>query len=277
MSGKFKPLGAEDIECRIAQTNPNGVSVLLYKTARTDANILDDVIGVYNWQCDYKVIDGVLFCGIGIRGEDGQWVWKWDAGSESNVEKEKGEASDAFKRAGFRFGIGRELYTAPFIWIPAGKCKIQKAKRKGQEVDVCYDRFRVAEIEYADGKITHLVIENTTLGAKCFRWDRAGATPKPATADEEPWDASRVQTATMAVNVMTAKQVGAISALVKETFGGHALTREAFEACTGYTVQQLAHKEIPSSQYDAIVSKLTLTSEDAARVIEEIEHGRETA
>lgn len=274
MSGKFKPLGAEDIECRIAQTNPNGVSVLLYKTARTDANILDDVIGVYDWQCDYKVIDGVLFCGIGIRGEDGQWVWKWDAGSESNVEKEKGEASDAFKRAGFRFGIGRELYTAPFIWIPSGKCKIQKAKRKGQDVDVCYDRFRVAEIEYADGKITHLVIENTTLGAKVFWWDRAGTSPKPATADDEPWDA---QTAKRAVGKMTAKQVDAISALVKETFGGHRLTRDAFEAVTGYTVQQLAARQIPADQYDTLVSKLTLEPEDAMAVIEEIEHGRETA
>lgn len=276
MSGMFKPLGAEDIECRIAQTKPNGASILLYKTARTDANQLDDVVGVANWQNDYKVIDGTLFCGIGIRAEGG-WVWKWDAGSESNVAKDKGEASDAFKRAGFRFGIGRELYTAPFIWIPAGKCTIKRATKNGKEVSECYDRFRVAEIEYADGKITHLVIENTTLGAKVFWWDRAGMAPKPATADEEPWDASRVQTATMAVNVMTAKQVGAISALVKETFGGHALTREAFEACTGYTVQQLAHKEIPSSQYDAIVSKLTLTPEDAARVIEEIEHGRATA
>lgn len=276
MSGMFKPLGAEDIECRIAQTQPNGVSLLLYKTARTDANQLDDVVGVANWQNDYKVIDGTLFCGIGIRAEGG-WVWKWDAGSESNVEKQKGEASDAFKRAGFRFGIGRELYTAPFIWISAGKCKIQKAKRKGQDVDVCYDRFRVAEIEYADGKITHLVVENVTQGAKVFWWDRAGTNPKPATKDEEPWDASRVQTATMAINVMTAKQVGAISALVKETFGGHRLTRDAFQAVTGYTVQQLAAKEIPATEYDTIISKLTLEPEDAARVIEEIEHGRATA
>ncbi len=274
MSGKFKPLGAEDIECRIAQTNPNGVSVLLYKTARTDANVLDDVIGVYDWQCDYKVIDGVLFCGIGIRGEDDQWVWKWDAGSESNVEKEKGEASDAFKRAGFRFGIGRELYTAPFIWIPSGKCKIQKAKRKGQEVDVCYDRFRVAEIEYADGKITHLVIENTTMGAKVFWWDRAGTSPKPATADDEPWDA---HTAKRAVGKMTAKQVDAISALVKEVFCGHELTRDAFHAVTGYTVQQLAARQIPADQYDTLVSKLTLEPEDAMAVIEEIENGRATA
>ena len=267
MSGMFKPLGAEDIECRVAQTQSNGVSLLLYKTARTDANQLDETVGIYDWQCDYKTIDGTLFCGIGIRDEDGAWIWKWDAGEVTKVAKEKGEASDAFKRAGFRFGIGRELYTAPFIWIPAGKYKVgQDGKLK--------DRFRVSKIEYESGKISHLEIENASQGAKVFWWDRAGTSPKPATADDEPWDA---QTAKRAVGKMTAKQVEAISALVKETFCGHKLTRDAFEAVTGYTVQQLAARQIPADQYDAIVSKLTLTPEDAARVIEEIEHGRATA
>lgn len=273
MSGMFKPLGAEDIECRIAQVRSNGLSLLLYKTARTDANQLDDVVGVANWQNDYKVIDGTLFCGIGIRAEGG-WVWKWDAGSESNVAKDKGEASDAFKRAGFRFGIGRELYTAPFIWIPAGKCTIKRETKNGKEVSECSDRFRVAEIEYADGKISHIVIENVTMGAKVFWWDRVGTSPKPATADDEPWDA---QPAKRAVGKMTAKQVDAISALVKETFGGHKLTRDAFEAVTGYTVQQLAARQIPADQYDTLVSKLTLEPEDAMQVIEEIENGRATA
>lgn len=274
MSGMFKPLGAEDIECRIAQVRSNGLSLLLYKTARTDANQLDDVVGVANWQNDYKVIDGTLFCGIGIHTAENGWVWKWDAGSESNVAKDKGEASDAFKRAGFRFGIGRELYTAPFIWIPAGKCTIKRETKNGKEVSECSDRFRVAEIEYADGKISHLVIENVTMGAKVFWWDRVGTSPKPATADDEPWDA---QPAKRAVGKMTAKQVDAISTLVKETFGGHKLTRDAFEAVTGYTVQQLAARQIPADQYDTLVSKLTLEPEDAMAVIEEIEHGRATA
>lgn len=267
MSGMFKPLGAEDIECRPSEVKPNGLSILLYKTARTDANQLDETVGIYGWQCDYKTIDGTLFCGIGIRCEDGAWIWKWDAGEVTKVSKEKGEASDAFKRAGFRFGIGRELYTAPFIWIPAGKYKVgQDGKLK--------DRFRVSEIEYENGKISHLVIKNTSQDAKVFWWDRAGTSLKPATADDEPWDA---QTATRATGKMTAKQVDAISALVKETFGGHKLTRDAFEAVTGYTVQQLAARQIPADQYDTLVSKLTLEPEDAMAVIEEIEHGRATA
>lgn len=270
MSGMFKPLGAEDIECRPSEVKPNGLSILLYKTARTDANQLDETVGIYGWQCDYKTIDGTLFCGIGIRGEDGTWIWKWDAGEVTKVAKEKGEASDAFKRAGFRFGIGRELYTAPLIWIQAGKYKVgQDGKLK--------DRFRVSEIEYENGKISHLVIKNASQNVKVFEWDRAGTAPKPETANEEPWDASRVRTATMAVNVMTAKQVAAISALVKETFGGHKLTRDAFEAVTGYTVQQLAARQIPADQYDTLVSKLTLEPEDAMAVIEEIENGRATA
>lgn len=264
MSGMFKPLGTEDIECRIAQTKPNGVSVLLYKTARTDANQLDDVVGVENWQNDYKVIDGTLFCGIGIRTEGG-WVWKWDAGSESNVEKQKGEASDAFKRAGFRFGIGRELYTAPFIWVPADKCKIKDGR--------CYDRFRVCEIEYANDKITHLVIENVTMGIKCFWWGREVANPKAAKS-EEPWDAPR---APKADSVMTQKQVDSIVELVKETFSGRKSSRDAFKAVTGFTVQELAARKIPAVEYDGIISKLTLEPEDAVRVIEEVERGRETA
>ena len=268
MSGMFKPLGAEDIECRIAQVRNNGLSLLLYKTARTDANVLDKVVGVANWQNDYKVIDGTLFCGIGIHTAENGWVWKWDAGSESNVEKQKGEASDAFKRAGFRFGIGRELYTAPFIWIPSGKCQIKDGK--------CFDRFRVAAIEYDDDKITHLVVENVTMGATVFWWERDGAVQKPATEDDKPWDAPKTakggaKKAPVATDKMTQAQVSAIVDLVKETFCGRSTSRDAFHAVTGYTVQQLAARQIPAAEYDTIISKLTMEPEDAVRVIEEIE------
>lgn len=99
--------------------------------------------------------------------------------------------------------------------------------------------------------------------------------PNGEADDKKDWSGATV--AKRATNVMTAKQVEAISALVKETFGGHRLTRDAFEAVTGYTVQQLAARQIPADQYDTLVSKLTLEPEDAMAVIEEIEHGRETA
>lgn len=120
----MRPLRADEIEVRVGQVFEKGVSMLLYKNARTDMQILDETYGANMWQCDYKEVKGNLYCGIAVW--DSIWVWKWDCGTESNTEKEKGEASDAFKRAGFRWGIGRELYTAPRIWltvatVPNGK------------------------------------------------------------------------------------------------------------------------------------------------------------
>lgn len=116
----MRALRPDEIEVRVGQVFEKGVSMLLYKTARTDMAILDELYGAENWQKDYKEVKGNLYCGIGIWDKaKGEWVWKWDCGTESNTEKEKGEASDAFKRAGFNVagGIGRELYTAPFIWL----------------------------------------------------------------------------------------------------------------------------------------------------------------
>ena len=141
---KFRLLTADEIECRVAQCSEKGVSLLLYKTARTDADLLDETVGPENWENDFKLVDGVLYGGIGIRYGD-QMVWKWDAGTESNTEAEKGRASDAFKRAGFKHGIGRELYSAPFIWIPADKCNIKQGKNGKPQ---CNDDFVVKTIDY---------------------------------------------------------------------------------------------------------------------------------
>ena len=123
----MRPLRADEIEVRIGTVGEKGVSMLLYKNARTDMAILDEMYGTMNWQKDYKEIKGNLYCGIGVWDADkAQWVWKWDCGTESFTEKEKGEASDAFTRAGFNVGggIGRELYTAPFIWLPVATVPI---------------------------------------------------------------------------------------------------------------------------------------------------------
>ena len=120
----MRPLRADEIEVRVGQVFEKGVSMLLYKNARTDMQILDETYGAMGWYCDYKEVKGNLFCGIGVQDKSGYIVWKWDCGTESNTEKEKGEASDAFKRAGFRWGIGRELYTAPFIWLSVATVKV---------------------------------------------------------------------------------------------------------------------------------------------------------
>ena len=122
---KYRLLRADEIECRISSISEKGLTLLLYKTARTDANLLDETVGSENWENDFKVVDGVLYGGIGIYDSHmDRWVWKWDAGTESMTDAEKGRASDAFKRAGFKHGIGRELYTAPFIWkIGRASCR----------------------------------------------------------------------------------------------------------------------------------------------------------
>ena len=112
-----EPLSISDIDFRIQSINKGKyATILAYKDARVDMNRLDKVLGVGGWQKDYKVLEGRLYCGISIK-EDGQWIWKWDVGTESNTEAEKGQASDAFKRACFNLGIGRELYSYPVISI----------------------------------------------------------------------------------------------------------------------------------------------------------------
>ena len=121
----MRALRPDEIEVRVGQVFEKGVSMLLYKNARTDMQILDETYSPMGWQCKYKEVKGNLFCAIGILSpEYDEWVWKEDCGTESNTEKEKGEASDAFKRAGFRWGIGRELYTAPRIWLSVATVKV---------------------------------------------------------------------------------------------------------------------------------------------------------
>lgn len=182
----FRLLKADETECRIAQVKAQGISLLIYKTARTDANLLDETVGFENWQNDFKIVDGVLYGGIGIFTDNG-WVWKWDAGTESNTEAEKGRASDAFKRAGFKWGIGRELYTAPFIWIPSDKCKITESNGYQK----CYEKFEVASIGYDENRdINELTIINSQTRVEVFKM---GAKPKETYNGEKTITATQVK------------------------------------------------------------------------------------
>lgn len=148
---KFRVLNADEIECRVARCTEKGAQLLLYKDARCDMNILDETVGASNWQRKHEEHRGNLFCAVGIK-ENGEWVWKEDAGAESNTEAEKGHASDSFKRACVNWGIGRELYTAPFIWV-SGVSVQDRGKW------VCRETFTVKEITYDDKrKITGLTI-----------------------------------------------------------------------------------------------------------------------
>lgn len=140
---KFRKLKAEEIDCRISQIEKNWCTLLLYKDARVDQNILDETVGCMNWQKRY--VRENANCIVGIWDEEKkQWVEKEDTGTESFSEAEKGLASDSFKRACFNWGIGRELYTAPSIFIFPKKDI--KYKNGGKEVDEFY--------EYKEGKYT---------------------------------------------------------------------------------------------------------------------------
>ena len=149
----MRPLQANEIECRVGHNTAKGASLLLYKDARVDMRMLDEIYGPTNWERYHEVVNGNLFCTVRVwDNEKGCWVSKQDVGTESNTEKEKGEASDSFKRACFNWGIGRELYTAPFIWVNITKDDLNnKGKVKTS--------FYVREIGYNDkNEINQLVI-----------------------------------------------------------------------------------------------------------------------
>ena len=126
------PLTINEIDFRVQSVNKGGyATILAYKDARVDMNRLDAVYGVDGWQKKYDLIDGKLFCSVGVYSEKlKQWIWKQDVGTESNTEKEKGQASDAFKRACFNLGIGRELYDYPLIQIQLTEREFDKANGK---------------------------------------------------------------------------------------------------------------------------------------------------
>lgn len=146
---EIRLLRADEIECRVATVSEKGVSLLLFKDARVDQKILDETFTPFGWRRTHQSIDGNLYCTVEIWDADKkQWIAKQDVGTMSYSEKEKGQASDSFKRACFNWGIGRELYTAPFIWVPAANAKVQK---KGDKYITC-ERFEVKKIGYSQNR-----------------------------------------------------------------------------------------------------------------------------
>lgn len=153
-------LRADEIECRVAMVKKTqygyGCSLLLYKDARCDMNILDEIFGPLGWERSHQVVNNSLFCTVSVFDEvHNRWINKQDVGTESNTEKEKGQASDSFKRACFNLGIGRELYTAPFIWVNLSESEVRAL---GNDKYSCYAKFIVTEVMYSEKKITGLKI-----------------------------------------------------------------------------------------------------------------------
>lgn len=186
----FRDLRADEIECRVAKIDDYGnVTVLLYKDARCDQSILDETVGAMNWERHHCRENAN--CIVSIWDENkGQWVSKEDTGTESNTEKEKGLASDSFKRACFNWGIGRELYTAPTIKIKPDDCV---ALKKYGDKWKCFDDFKVEKIVIENKRITSLSIKNKKTNKTVFEMgnpvyseppnDTAKPAPVPVSAE----------------------------------------------------------------------------------------------
>lgn len=178
----FRDLRADEIDCRVSSISEKGLSLLLYKDARCDMNILDETVGAYNWQRSHNRDNANCIVSI-WDSEKTQWISKEDTGTESNTEAAKGLASDSFKRACFNWGIGRELYTAPFIWVSASDCKITK---RNDDKYACYDKFSVKEITIKDKKIIGLSILNNSTKKTVYT---GGKVSKDKTETQNPSEA----------------------------------------------------------------------------------------
>ena len=247
---KIPLLTSEDIEVKIKQVTKTGALALLYKTARTDRRILNEVFGPFNWTSDYKVVKDNLYCGIGIR-EDAEkpFVWKWDCGVESGGDEDtakKGEASDAFKRAGFAVGIGEELYSAPMIWLSVETV----AEGNKYKLKDPYAKYVVTRIEYNEDTrvITGLDICNAKSNIKVFSWNMSttGAMAKKMVntlSNLEP-------TVEKAVQKIETPVVQEESAVVENTMSLEDLKKKIFEV-----LKQDPTKNKPI--YDGVVLKVT--------------------
>ena len=194
---KFRALRADEVECRVSRIDKkesNWLSLLLYKDARCDQNNLDETVGPMNWQRHHSRENAN--CVVSIwDSEKGIWVEKEDTGTESNTEAAKGLASDSFKRACFNWGIGRELYTAPTIFIrriaDSGQVNYD-VKQVNGKLQPKAD-FYVADMEVQNGRITYLRLKNRKQSNRVvFTWGNPGTNldqqelPLPETEPEPP-------------------------------------------------------------------------------------------
>lgn len=185
---EIRLLKANEIECRVGQcgqTNNGGwCSLLLYKDARCDMKLMDETFGVFGWQKSYELINGNLFCTVSVRDKDGNWITRQDVGTESNTEKEKGQASDAFKRACVNFGIGRELYTAPkiFISLSAGEMVDRNGKKAVSPKVV----FTVSEISYDENRNINALVIVDNNGVIRYKMGQPVKNVQPQSDADEP-------------------------------------------------------------------------------------------
>lgn len=243
----FRGLRPDEIDVRVGTVTAKGVSLLLYKDARCDMNILDETYGPEGWQRKHEVINGNLYCGIGIWNSDiEEWVWKWDCGTESFTEKEKGEASDSFKRAAFNVGIGRELYTAGFTFVP---CATQpKQGGKGHELVNPYqfNGAYVSDIRYKETEhkreITGLVIKDSK-GVTLYSKFSPAETLKPSEPQLPEEDVQPIKD-----KVIDRVKLGSLEDELKRT------GVKTAQICKEYNIQAL--KELSLEQWNGLMKRL---------------------
>ena len=193
MKIEFRDLRADEIEVRVQSIKKSrnsenyGAILLFYKDARCDMNILDETVSPSGWKREHYQVKESMFCRVSIWDEEKkQWVDKSDCGTESNTEAQKGESSDSFKRACFNWGIGRELYSAPFTYVPPEGIRTYDTKRKdkyGEPVFASNDHFSVEEIKIIDKKIVAVKVRNDSLKRTVFSF---GYDEKPQFTRAEP-------------------------------------------------------------------------------------------
>ena len=233
----FPTLTADQIEVKVKKVTSGGALLLLYKTARTDYDILDEVLGPDGWKVEYGEIKGNLYCTLSIWSEArGEWISKQNCGTESREDGEgnekKGEASDAMKRAGVTLGIGRELYTSPVIYanVPTNP------KGAGYELADRYQTFGVKEIGYDEARRINKLVIVDNKGSTVFTFPRGSQSAPPTAQRQEPRPSTPVAPVTPAASAAKdkpcdPKQVQIIASLctpdelkaLKNTYG------EAFE------------------------------------------------
>lgn len=227
---QFPLLNESDVDIRIGAHNKEKTKaqLLFYKDARVDMNALDTAVGAERWQDDYKEIGGVLYCGIGIEF-NGKWVWKWSNGVESkgtgddDTNNIKGEASDAFKRAGFMWGIGRELYNCKNTWVDYTEQETQDAQ-KGR-----YPNFTLSEIKFDENKMpTRIVIKDRSGNIRYEFPRKTSAKQKPSVDTQikenvvtEAKSAVKAQDTTVQYDdiKLSAKEIEEVLASVKKQVG----------------------------------------------------------
>lgn len=248
----FRTLQSNEIDCRISTVKENGISLLLYKDARVDQNILDEVVGPMNWQRRHTRENANCIVSI-WDSEKGLWIEKEDTGTESYTEKEKGLASDSFKRACFNWGIGRELYTAPFIWVNSTNCTI---KPLGKDKFTCYDAFYVSQIGYDKNRnINSLVICRKKDDKEVFSMGRKAGKQKEEEKKIEtlPKESESQQDEAVASDKVTAPMIASIESLV-EKYSSKGLKMEKILAM--YKIKKI--EDMTLENYKDCMNKLKL-------------------